>query len=132
MKIKKKRNLALDEFIDFALYSKKFGYYIKKNPFGEKGDFVTSPNISRLFSEMTAVWIIKFWESLGSPKNINVKENLLRRYPYIEIADVEMKPRSTISSEFEYLCSKSYGRISYPAFNSRLLCVTLYIMLLYI
>ena len=33
---------------------------MKKNPFGKKGDFVTAPNISRLFSEMIAIWIIKF------------------------------------------------------------------------
>ena len=33
MKLKKKLNLSLDKFINLSLYSKKFGYYIKKNPF---------------------------------------------------------------------------------------------------
>ena len=51
MKTKKKINLSLDKFIDFCLYNKKFGYYMKRNPFGAKGDFVTAPNISRLFSD---------------------------------------------------------------------------------
>ena len=50
MKIKKKLNLPIDKFISLSLYHKKFGYYMKKNPFGEKGDFITAPNISRLFS----------------------------------------------------------------------------------
>ena len=47
---------------------------MKKNPFGKKGDFITSPNISRLFSEMIAIWVISFWKSLGSPKKFNLIE----------------------------------------------------------
>jgi cyclopropane-fatty-acyl-phospholipid synthase len=47
---------------------------MNKNPFGIKGDFTTAPNISRLFSEMIAVWIVSFWESLGSPKKFNLIE----------------------------------------------------------
>ena len=74
MKIKKKYDLSLDKFINLSLYNKKFGYYMKKNPFGKKGDFITAPNISRLFSEMIAIWIISFWQSLGSPKKFNLIE----------------------------------------------------------
>ena len=74
MKSKNKFNIPLDKFIDLALYKKDFGYYMKKNPFGKKGDFTTSPNISRLFSEIIAIWIVSFWESVGSPKNFNLIE----------------------------------------------------------
>ena len=74
MKLKKNNSLSLDKFINLSLYDKKFGYYMKKNPFGKKGDFVTAPNISRLFSEMIAIWIISFWQSLGSPKKFNLIE----------------------------------------------------------
>ena len=74
MKLKKNIKISLDEFINLSLYDKKNGYYMKKNPFGEKGDFTTAPNISRLFSEMIAVWIISFWYNLGSPKNFNLVE----------------------------------------------------------
>ena len=74
MKLKKKLNLSLDKFINLSLYSKKFGYYMKKNPFGEKGDFITSPDISRLFSEMIAIWVISFWQSIGFPKKFNLIE----------------------------------------------------------
>ena len=74
MKTKKKFSITLDKFIDFALYNKKFGYYMKKNPFGRKGDFTTAPNISRLFSEIIAIWIVSFWKSIGSPKNFNLIE----------------------------------------------------------
>ena len=51
----KSTNLPLDQFINHALYNKENGYYMKKNPFGKKGDYITSPNISILFSEMRAV-----------------------------------------------------------------------------
>jgi cyclopropane-fatty-acyl-phospholipid synthase len=74
MKSEQKYNFALDKFIDLSLYDNKFGYYMKKNPFGEKGDFVTAPNISRLFSEMIAIWTLSFWQSLGSPKKFNLIE----------------------------------------------------------
>ena len=47
---------------------------MKKNPFGKDGDFITSPNISILFSEMLAIWCIAFWEHLGYPKKINIIE----------------------------------------------------------
>ncbi len=74
MKTKEKFNISLDKFIDLALYDKNFGYYMKKNPFGKKGDFTTAPNISRLFSETIAIWIISFWKSIGSPSNFNLIE----------------------------------------------------------
>ncbi len=74
MKIPKTSNLPLDQFINFALYDKNSGYYMKKNPFGKNGDFITAPNITRLFSEIIAVWTITFWKSIGSPKQFNLLE----------------------------------------------------------
>ena len=74
MKFKKNDLLSLDKFIEESLYNKKFGYYMKSNPFGIKGDFITAPNISILFSEMIAIWIISFWENLERPKKFNLIE----------------------------------------------------------
>ncbi len=70
----KNKILSLDKFIDQALYNKKSGYYMSTDPFGKKGDYITSPNISILFSEMIAVWIILFWKKLKSPKKFNLVE----------------------------------------------------------
>ncbi len=72
--LKKNHSITLDKFIDYCLYDKKNGYYMIKNPFGVKGDFVTAPNISRLYSEMIAIWAISFWESLGCPRKFNLIE----------------------------------------------------------
>ena len=73
MKFKKKL-IPIDQFIDKSLYDKTFGYYMKKNPFGVKGDFITSSNVSVLFSEMIAIWIVSFWENLKCPKKFNLVE----------------------------------------------------------
>ena len=72
--LKEKKSIPLDQFISIALYDKKFGYYMKNNPFGKEGDFITSPNISVLFSEMLAVWTIDFWGKLKFPKKFNLIE----------------------------------------------------------
>jgi len=72
--LKEKKSIPLDQFINIALYDKKFGYYMKKNPFGKKGDFITSPLISNLFAEMLAVWCVSFWEHLGKPSKILLVE----------------------------------------------------------
>ncbi len=74
MNLKNNSKISLDKFIDRAMYDKSKGYYIKKNPIGKKGDFITSPNISVMFSEMIAIWIVAFWEKLGFPKKINIIE----------------------------------------------------------
>ncbi len=71
---KKDHKIPLDKFINYCLYDKKKGYYMNSDPFGITGDFTTAPNISRLFSEMIAIWTISFWESLGSPKKFNLIE----------------------------------------------------------
>ena len=74
MQHKKNKILTLDKYINEALYNKKFGYYMTTNPFGKKGDYITSPNISILFSEMIALWIILFWKKLKSPNQFNLVE----------------------------------------------------------
>ena len=70
----KQKSIPLDIFLDKVLYDKNIGYYEKKNPFGKKGDFITAPNISNLFGEMIAIWLISFWENLKKPKKINFVE----------------------------------------------------------
>ena len=74
MKNKKDTLVTLDKFIEESLYNKKHGYYMKKNPFGESGDFITAPSISLIFSEMIAIWVISFWEKLNCPKQFNLIE----------------------------------------------------------
>ncbi len=74
MLLKNNSKIPLDKFINKILYDRRKGYYMNKNPIGSKGDYITAPNISIIFSEMIAIWIISFWEKIGCPKNINVIE----------------------------------------------------------
>ena len=71
---KNSKKLPVDKFLNNVLYNNKFGYYSSRFPFGNKGDFITAPKISYLFSEMIAIWIIASWELFGKPKNFNIVE----------------------------------------------------------
>ena len=68
------RELPVDKFIQNVLYNKKNGYYSSKIPFGKSGDFLTSPGISNLFSEIIGIWLISTWNTLGRPKIFNIVE----------------------------------------------------------
>ena len=71
---KNSKILPTDKFFRNVLYDKKFGYYTSQIPFGKAGDFITSPKISSIFSEIIAIWIISSWETFGKPKNFNIVE----------------------------------------------------------
>ena len=68
------RKIPVDKFLEKALYEPKVGYYNSRIPFGKNGDFVTSPTISNLFSEILAVWIISTWEKFEKPETFNLVE----------------------------------------------------------
>ena len=71
---KKSKSLSVDNFFKNVLYDKKIGYYSCRQPFGEKGDFITAPKISNLFSEIIAIWMISTWQAFGRPKIFNIVE----------------------------------------------------------
>ena len=70
---KSSEGIPLDKYIEVCLFDKD-GYYKTSQPIGKKGDFITSPYISIMFSEMITIWLISFWEKMCCPKNINVVE----------------------------------------------------------
>ena len=71
---KNSKLLPVDKFFHNVLYDKKLGYYSSKHPFGKKGDFITAPTLSNIFSEIISIWIISTWEKLGQPDNLNIIE----------------------------------------------------------
>lgn len=60
--------------MDFALYDEQCGYYMNKNPIGREGDFITAPEISQIFGETIAIWVILEWEKLGKPEKFTIAE----------------------------------------------------------
>lgn len=69
-----KGSISISAFMDAALYHKKYGYYMNKVPFGKNGDFVTAPEISQLFGEIMAIWVMHTWEKLGKPEKFSLTE----------------------------------------------------------
>ena len=47
---------------------------MNKSPLGKDGDFITAPEISQLFGETIAVWIMHTWEKLGKPSKFSLVE----------------------------------------------------------
>jgi len=71
---KNQGSTSISDFMNAALYHEKYGYYMSKIPLGKNGDFITSPEISQLFGEVIAVWIMYKWEKLGKPSKFSLVE----------------------------------------------------------
>ena len=71
---KKSKTLPVDTFLENVLFDRKYGYYSTNIPFGNKGDYLTAPLISNLFSEIIGIWLISTWNVLGKPKKLNIIE----------------------------------------------------------
>lgn len=71
---KSQGSISISDFMNAALYHKEYGYYMNKLPLGKDGDFITAPEISQLFGETIAVWIMNTWEKLGKPSKFSLVE----------------------------------------------------------
>ena len=61
-KIKKNGSLNIAEFIQTCQFEND-GYYLKNNPIGRAHDFITSPEVSQMFGEILAIFLINYWEN---------------------------------------------------------------------
>ncbi|KAH6562847.1 hypothetical protein BASA60_010971 [Batrachochytrium salamandrivorans] len=62
--------ISVAQFMRQSLVHPLGGYYMKGKVFGPHGDFTTSPEISQMFGELTAVWFVQYWQShLASPSD---------------------------------------------------------------
>ncbi len=66
--IKQNGPMPLGEFMNIALGHPEHGYYMRKDPFGKKGDFTTAPEISQIFGELIGAWVLDIWLQMGSPE----------------------------------------------------------------
>lgn len=51
------QHISLHDYMDLALYHPEFGYYCREQVIGEVGDFITAPEISQMFGELTGLWL---------------------------------------------------------------------------
>ena len=58
--------ISIADYMALALAHPEHGYYIKRDPFGLRGDFITAPEISQIFGEMIGVWCAQIWMQMGA------------------------------------------------------------------
>ncbi len=66
--------ISVAEFMAEALGHPQHGYYMRKDPFGRTGDFITAPEISQMFGELVGLWCAEVWRLMGGPSAFNLIE----------------------------------------------------------
>lgn len=66
--------MPVSRYMGLCLGHPRFGYYMTRDPFGAKGDFVTAPEVSQMFGELMGVWAMTQWQAMGSPSPFQLVE----------------------------------------------------------
>lgn len=66
--------VPIARYMALALTHPAHGYYATRDPFGARGDFVTSPEISQMFGELIGLWAAAVWQRMGAPAHLNLIE----------------------------------------------------------
>lgn len=66
--------ISVAEYMAMCLSNRIDGYYVRQDPFGAEGDFITAPEISQLFGELIGAWLVDIWQRLGSPDPVQLVE----------------------------------------------------------
>ena len=74
-KIKLGGPMSVAQYMQEVLTSPLSGYYTtKEKVLGSQGDFVTSPEVSQMFGESIAIWVLHEWKKMGGPKPLQLVE----------------------------------------------------------
>ncbi|BAT59227.1 hypothetical protein GJW-30_1_01758 [Variibacter gotjawalensis] len=66
--------LTIADYMAFCLTDPQHGYYMRRDPFGQKGDFTTAPEISQMFGELVGLWAASVWLESGSTQPLCIAE----------------------------------------------------------
>ena len=66
--------MTLADYMAEALTHPRHGYYMRGDPFGAGGDFITAPEISQMFGELIGLWCADIWQRLGRPDPVLLVE----------------------------------------------------------
>ena len=58
----------------FCLNNPEFGYYHTQTVLGQKGDFITAPEISQMFGELLGLWLAQSWIEQDRPEQFTLLE----------------------------------------------------------
>lgn len=115
--------ITIADYMREVLTNPSEGYYMTKDVFGKKGDFITSPEIGQIFGELVAVWCLSEWEKCGAPRPLQLVElgpgrgtlaqDVIRVFSQFGLSDqislhlVEVSPHLS-KVQAARLCSKSW------------------------
>jgi NADH dehydrogenase [ubiquinone] 1 alpha subcomplex assembly factor 7 len=66
--------MPVAEYMRLCLTHPQHGYYMGRDPIGTGGDFITAPEISQMFGELTGLWMAAVWQQMGAPDNVRIVE----------------------------------------------------------
>jgi NADH dehydrogenase [ubiquinone] 1 alpha subcomplex assembly factor 7 len=66
--------IPVHDYIEACLYDPEHGYYRERSAIGRGGDFVTAPEISQVFGELTGLWAGESWRLMGEPETLRLIE----------------------------------------------------------
>ena len=59
--------ITIADYMAECLLHPRHGYYSTRDPLGQAGDFTTAPEISQMFGELVAAWLVSAWQAAGRP-----------------------------------------------------------------
>jgi NADH dehydrogenase [ubiquinone] 1 alpha subcomplex assembly factor 7 len=62
--------MTVAEYMALALTHPDYGYYMRADPLGVSGDFITAPEISQVFGELIGAWLATQWIIMGKPQTV--------------------------------------------------------------
>lgn len=66
--------LSLQDYWNLCQSHPDYGYYMRQDPLGREGDFITAPEISQMFGEMLGIWVADMWMKLAYPNTLHLVE----------------------------------------------------------
>ena len=73
-RIRREGPLSVAAFMAMALHDPRIGYYVRRDPIGRAGDFITAPEISQIFGELIGLWCADLWQRIGKPDPVTLTE----------------------------------------------------------
>ncbi|MGL4556013.1 MAG: SAM-dependent methyltransferase, partial [Afipia sp.] len=66
--------MPVSRYMQICLTHPEYGYYLKRDPLGRDGDFITAPEVSQMFGELVGLWAASVWNAMGMPQEVKFIE----------------------------------------------------------